>query len=236
MASAGGSVASGIIGGNAAGNAAAAQSAAAKQNQQQLNQASQNALGYETNQYNTSQQNLSPWLNSGSAAQSQLNNLLGLSPQSGSPSFGTPSGSPAGATGSLGSMSGGFGQANGSPQLPTTPAGVAGAGVQPLGRATPGAMGATPSLGSMGNSLSNPAQAPAAGATSGSSAGGSSSSAGGYGSLLSSYPGGAFQAPTAEQALNSPGEQAQLQLGETALQKSAAACGWTAYGRNGHGA
>lgn len=48
---------------------------------------------------------------------------------------------------------------------------------------------------------------------------------GGWGSLLAAYPGGQFVAPTAQQALNSPGEQAQLQLGEQALQQSAAAGG-----------
>ena len=50
-------------------------------------------------------------------------------------------------------------------------------------------------------------------------------SLGGYGSLMQAYPGGQFQAPTAAQALQSPGEQAQLQLGEQALQQSAAAQG-----------
>lgn len=52
----------------------------------------------------------------------------------------------------------------------------------------------------------------------------SSSASGGYGSLLTPYS-QAFTAPTAQEALNSPGEQAQLQLGEQALQQSAAARG-----------
>jgi hypothetical protein len=52
----------------------------------------------------------------------------------------------------------------------------------------------------------------------------SSTSSGGYGSLLQPYP-GQFTAPTAQQALNSPGEQAQLQLGQQALEQSAAARG-----------
>lgn len=50
-------------------------------------------------------------------------------------------------------------------------------------------------------------------------------SLGAFGSLTAAYPGGTFQAPTAAQALQSPGEQAQLQLGEQALQQSAAAQG-----------
>lgn len=50
-------------------------------------------------------------------------------------------------------------------------------------------------------------------------------SLGNFGSLLQSYPGGPFVAPTAAQANASPGEQAQLQLGEQAMQQSAAAQG-----------
>lgn len=50
-------------------------------------------------------------------------------------------------------------------------------------------------------------------------------SLGGFGSLNAAYPGGQFVAPTAQEALNSPGEQAQLQLGTQALQQSAAAKG-----------
>lgn len=50
-------------------------------------------------------------------------------------------------------------------------------------------------------------------------------SLGGFGSLTQGYSGGPFVAPTAAQALASPGEQAQLQLGEQAFQQSAAAQG-----------
>jgi hypothetical protein len=42
---------------------------------------------------------------------------------------------------------------------------------------------------------------------------------------MGSYPGGSFVAPTAAQALQSPGEQAQMTLGEQAMQQSAAAQG-----------
>jgi len=64
-------------------------------------------------------------------------------------------------------------------------------------------------------------------------------SLGAEGSLLSAYPGGPFKAPTAQQALEAPGEQAQLQLGEQALQQSAAArgsllTGGTAQGLNAY--
>jgi len=48
---------------------------------------------------------------------------------------------------------------------------------------------------------------------------------GSFGSLTQAYPGGQFTAPTAQQALQSPGEQAQLQMGEQAFQQSAAAQG-----------
>ena len=50
-------------------------------------------------------------------------------------------------------------------------------------------------------------------------------SLGAFGSLMQAYPGGQFKAPTAQEALASPGEQAQLQLGEQAQQQSAAAQG-----------
>lgn len=50
-------------------------------------------------------------------------------------------------------------------------------------------------------------------------------SLGAEGSLLAAYPGGAFTAPTAEQAAQTPGYQFQLQQGQQALQQSAAARG-----------
>lgn len=64
-------------------------------------------------------------------------------------------------------------------------------------------------------------------------------SLGAFGSLSKGYQGGPFVAPTAAQANASPGEQAQLQLGEQALQQSAAAggsllTGGTAQALNGY--
>lgn len=46
-----------------------------------------------------------------------------------------------------------------------------------------------------------------------------------FGSLMQSYPGGQFQAPTAAAAAASPGEQFALQQGENAIQSGAAANG-----------
>ena len=46
-----------------------------------------------------------------------------------------------------------------------------------------------------------------------------------YGSLMSGFPGGNFQAPTLQQAENTPGYQFALQQGQKALQASAAANG-----------
>ena len=46
-----------------------------------------------------------------------------------------------------------------------------------------------------------------------------------YGSLMSGFPGGNFQAPTLQQAENTPGYQFALQQGQNALQASAAANG-----------
>ncbi len=48
---------------------------------------------------------------------------------------------------------------------------------------------------------------------------------GAYGSLMGAYPGGNFQAPTLQQAENTPGYQFALQQGENAMQASAAANG-----------
>ena len=50
-------------------------------------------------------------------------------------------------------------------------------------------------------------------------------SLGGFGSLMQAYPGGPFVAPTADQAMQSPGTQAALQLGDQSVQASAAARG-----------
>src|ERR1700756_258188 len=81
LAGAGGSIASGVLGANAAGNAAQDQSQAAQQAAQLQYQASQNALDFEKQQYNQNQQNLAPWLQSGTGALSNLNYLLGISPE-----------------------------------------------------------------------------------------------------------------------------------------------------------
>ena len=225
-----GSIGSAAIGANAAGNASAAQQAAANKAAGIQEQGSNNALNYQNAIYGQEEQNLSPWLQAGGGAESELSNLLGISPNA---SLG---GTVAGAQGLNPSTAGGglsnnvaqptsnmnsIGSqvAGGTPGGAASPFGGAASTTQLPAGATPqsGAMGATTSLGGATSAMQLPAGSSGAAPTGG--------SAPGYGSLLSSYPGGAFQAPTAQQALNSPGEQAQLQLGETALQKSAAAGG-----------
>lgn len=58
-----------------------------------------------------------------------------------------------------------------------------------------------------------------------STTGTASTNLGTFGSLMSQYPGGNFEAPTAEQAAESPGEQFALKTGEGAMEASAAANG-----------
>jgi len=101
LAGVGGSVASAAIGSNAAGNAATTQANAADQAAQLQYQASQNALQFQEQQYNTGQQELQPWLQSGTGALSNLDYLLGISPQT-SQQFGGQSGLVSGPQGTYG--------------------------------------------------------------------------------------------------------------------------------------
>jgi hypothetical protein len=144
----------------------------------------------------------------------------------------TPAGSagPAGATTSLQGLMSSAAPATGTGPTASVPMGNANAqstlpsmGPSPspiISQPTNGETGNLQSLGSMTGANGLPA-APAGTVPQGTV----NSSLGGYGSLMAAYPGGTFQAPTAAQALQSPGEQAQLQLGEQALQQSAAAQG-----------
>jgi len=68
-------------------------------------------------------------------------------------------------------------------------------------------------------------QAYSGGAQQGQVTGTTGAAGGGYGSLLSPYPGGQFEAPTAAQAQAYPGEQFMMQQGTQAIQNSAAANG-----------
>ena len=230
--------ATGALGGaaissNAANNAANTQAGAANNAANLEYQASQNALGFQEQQWNTEQQNLQPWLQGGQQGLSALEYGLGIG---GNPSASSPSTSPylpggatpqpvSGTSAPTSTASGILtptvaqrGQGNGTvpagtmPAQATTQPGMAQNG--PTSTAVPVASGAPSAPGAAAPQTSGgttPAGATAAGV--------------GYGSLMAPYSGGQFVAPTAAQALASPGEQAQLQLGDQALQQSAAARG-----------
>jgi len=309
-----GSIGGAAIEGNAAQSAASDQSQAADQAAELQYQASQNALGFQEQEYNQSQQNLQPWLQSGSGALSNLDYMLGITPQmtgsvpAGQSTFSptqfnasAPGGQPSGPT-QPGRINPGYGaaptsggpvastavstpsnlgsalqrvEANGGSApvggTPTTPLQSGNNGVAPGSNPysqnpqssvgspaayTPSAksialQGSAPTLGSLpggapgatstgsslqpfggastptavqrGGSFTPPPSGSGTAAT-GTSAANPSSPSTSFGSLLQPYS-GSFTAPTAQQALNSPGEQAQLTLGEQALQQSAAASG-----------
>jgi hypothetical protein len=185
---------------NAAGNAASEQSKAANNAAQLQYQASQNALDFQKQQYNTSQSELQPFLQSGTGAESNLDYLLGINPQ-GAPQGPSASPSP-------------YGSLTGTPGTAANPA-TSGAvnGLRPI----TGSSAASPQV--PGSTLSAGTPAPST-----FSASPSSASPGGYGSLLQPYS-GTFSAPTALTEQNDPGYQARLQLGQQALQQSAAARG-----------
>lgn len=214
LASAGGSVASGIMGGNAAQNAAAAQEAAAQKAAQFQQQQSQDALNFQENQWNTSQNEMMPWLNSGVGALSNLNYLMGVTPGG----FSVPSATaPAGSDG-----------AGGMPRpIPLNTSGsinsvqpASGVRVTPPGF-MPGASDITQvGAGGTPNAPVSTLSQPPTAASSPSSAPG-----GGFGSLMQPY-GQTFSAPTLQDMeQNDPGYQARLKLGQQAFEQSAAARG-----------
>jgi len=222
-----GAVGGALISSNAAGNAASTQANAADRAAQLQYQASQNALGVQQQQYAQGQSNLAPWLQSGAGGLANLDYLLGVNPPT---TQGSIAGSPGAYTGVAGANPTQTYQATNTPAqtmngqtFGATPSGAqnsfmggpGGAGTaapgqaiggNQLGSANPNAAGASaPGTTNLGNMV-NP-------------------SLGGFGSLMQAYPGGPFVAPTAAEALQSPGEQAQLQLGTQAMQQSAAAKG-----------
>lgn len=228
LASAGGSIASGIMGGNAAQNAAAAQGQAAEQAAQLQYQESQNALDFQKQQWGTTQNELMPFLNSGVGALSNLNYLMGVTPGG----FSAPTTTPTGGDGAaLTPYSGGSGL---TPVLPSGPGGMPRpvplntsgpvGDIQPTsgvrltpGGLLPGTSDAT-SIGANGT-LGAPTALQPAGAPS------SPSVPGGFGSLMQPY-GKTFSAPTLEDMeQNDPGYQARLKLGQQAMEQSAAARG-----------
>lgn len=222
LASAGGSIASGIMGGNAAQNAAAAQEAAAQKAATFQQQQSQQALGIQQNQWNTTQNEMQPWLQSGAGALSDLNYLMGVNPQSASGATLLPSGGatsnfeasmPAGGSALQGGATTGpggrvianplFAGADSNLRVNPTFPGTA-SGVSQLG-------GTSPTL--QGTSTQNPTTA------------GAANPSGSFGSLMQPY-GQTFTAPTAQQMeQNDPGYQARMNLGQQAMEQSAAARG-----------
>lgn len=80
-----GSVATGVIGANAAGNAASTQANAANNAAQLQANAANNSLDFSKLQYGNTLALESPFYNSGVAANSQLDYLMGLKPQTGLP-------------------------------------------------------------------------------------------------------------------------------------------------------
>ena len=225
-----GSVAGAGISAGAQGTAANDQSQSADYAAQLQQEESQAALQFEEGEYGQSQSNLAPFLQSGEGALANLDYLTGVNPPT---TTGATSGSPgaftgAGVTGAVPNGATPQNTGNGPqpilntnnnirPTVGNTLALTNGQGQPALPGSSPGqpytaGLGATPSSGTAATgttnlgSLVNPAN-------------------GAAGSLTQAYPGGPFVAPTAAQALAMPGEQAQLQLGEQAMQQSAAAGG-----------
>jgi len=222
LASAGGSVASGIMGGNAAQKAAAVQEQAAQKAAQYQQQNSQQALTNQQNEWNTTQSEMQPFLQSGIGATSNLDYLMGITPQGGisapgnaTSTFGSPSaqstqsGSPAAGT----SITPQSPFANGPRPIPLTSGPTPNVKISMNGVPTGGQPGVTP-LTNPGMPASNFSATPPPG-----------SSPGGFGSLMQGYD-KTFQAPTAQDMeQNDPGYQARMNLGQQAMEQSAAARG-----------
>ena len=218
-----GSIGSALIGSNSASNAASAQQKAAQQAAQLQLQGSNNALNYQNGIYNQTQQNLAPWLQAGGGALNNLSYLLGISPNTSlggtvAPAQGiNPNASPTSnamrMTGALPGVS--------APSLnsPSAPNPTGGPIASPLRNVD------APVSAPMLNAGSPTAHPVAAGSTVAGTSPGAAPSTGGFGSLTQGY-GQTFQAPTAEQFMQSdPGLQAGLKLGTDAIQRSAAARG-----------
>jgi hypothetical protein len=210
-----GSLISGIIGSNAAGNAASTQAAAANNAAQLQSQTAANSLAFQQQQYNTSQQEAQPWLQSGTGAVSQLDYLLGITPQGTGQNSGQMSGmSMPSSTGQVSAP----GQITGTAQSSRAPGGLTLTGNPQSPSALSGVSipGKTTTSGIQG--LTATPQATPFQATPG------PAGSGGFGSLMTPYS-GSFTAPTGLTEQNDPGYQARLQLGTQALQQSAAARG-----------
>lgn len=202
-----GSIASGAIGASAAQNAASTQANAADQAAQLQASLGQEQLGVEEQQYAQGQANLQPWLQTGANSLATLQYLMG---------GGAPNGSPRNVSAPI------TASASTDPTLSGHPTpGVASSNLGTLGATlspTQGTnQGQTLSIPGVAGSVTLPGVTPVQGTP--------NTNLGAFGSLMSQYPGGTFQAPTAQQAEQMPGYQFELQQGEQALQQSAAAKG-----------
>lgn len=213
-----GSIGGALIGSSASNNAANTQANAANNAAALQYQASQNALDFQKQQWAQQQQNLSPWLQTGAGALSNLAYLLGVNPDT---SVGQTTNYQTG-TGVSGTRL--IGQTGA--QSPT----VANGGIRPqagvsqaigAGADSPAALAANSGL------LANNGVHSVTGLSlSPTSASGSqpNTSLGSFGSLSQPY-GQTFSAPTGLTEQNDPGYQARLKMGTDALERSAAARG-----------
>lgn len=245
-----GDIFTGMFGANAAKNAANAQVNAANNAANLQHQDAQDALNFEKSQYGNSLQMLNPYLQTGYGALDLLRTGLGIPgqmPQGFNLNASNPNPSSTLNMSNLGDFNnpvfnrlqalrggpqpfqatgaavpnGGFGfNGGGMNLLNDVPGGtnVPGTGGSIVSaRANPGAPGGTFSTNQGGGAVQN------AGLPGGTSASGSPNL--GFGSLLQSYPGGPFVAPTGVTEQNDPAYQFRLKTGLDALNNSAAARG-----------
>lgn len=214
-----GSIAGAAMSSSAASSAASTQANAADYSAQLQAELGQEGVNLQTEQYNNSLTNAWPFLESGYGAEANLDYLLGINPQGNyptAPSFLSAPGIP--------------GVAAGTPTTPAISSGStvplstlvnAGTSDNPVGARGGQVQPTTPITvnpgGGRGTTTTTPGMAPLSSLV--------NPALGGFGSLLSPYPGGQFTAPTLAQAEQQPGYQFQLQQGLSALQNSAAARG-----------
>lgn len=249
-----GSLGGAAIESNAAGNAAGVQSNAAKFAAMLQAEEAQQGLQLQAGQYNNSQQQIAPYLQGGTSALVNLENLLGVLPSSSAnqslyspqplqvpsinyPGTNTPiNGTSMGSPSATPNMGGTQSIGNRSPGMPV-PASSGGMGSPIASPVMGGTQSFAPAIGSPGIQPAGGAQP---GLASAPKPGGSTQtlgslvnpSLGATGSLMQPWT-QQFQAPTAEQAAQYPGYQFQLQQGLSALQNSAAAQGGLLSGNTG---
>lgn len=227
--SAAGSVGGAALASHGAGQAAQTQSNAALQAAQLQHQDAQAALGFQEQQYNTSQKELAPWLQSGQSGLANLDYLLGVGPN-GSPSSTTAPGAP-GVPATMSGTNPTTGTILPRPGNPLTSPGARlqnGSTDRPLGGPITSGVPAAPSVaaqpGAPGALTPGAVAGPPPTGIQPSSSALVNPDLGAYGSLSKGWD-QTFQAPNQLTEQNDPGYQARLNLGETALNNSAAAKG-----------